>query len=427
MSGNKTREFNAQALFHLLMRRWGLVLLIPLLTVLAAGLAWQVVPDRYQSTARLLIQDQQTVNPFLKDMLEQWSAKQRMPLVESIFRSHDTSERVLRKLGRLDNLASPEEVNQAVEGFQDRLQVIALGGELVLIKVQDSTPIDAYKATTELIDAFTEQIVRPQRETVRASAAFFEEQLEQLQQDDDEVAPQVAQLPEARKGSPEGQLSLRRALARAEVRLVTAEQAVARSEADLRKRKPEGTAGSRQYRKDLANARRKLAELRSRYGANHPELVATRERVQWLQREVRRERSKSAEDSTSESGSSETADSGSGAATEKTDAKRHQELLIELKEARAEEGLLRQRLLTEELSMFAEGNQVWTVERPVLPTRSLNPPLSIVLPGALVAGLILALLAAAFFAAFDDSVRGERELAEELGAPSLGRMPRGEA
>ncbi|MGB9338803.1 MAG: Wzz/FepE/Etk N-terminal domain-containing protein, partial [Polyangiales bacterium] len=86
---NSVREFNVESLFHLVTRRWGLLLLIPVLTVLAAALAWQVVPDRYQSTARLLIQDQQTVNPFLKDMLEQWSAKQRMPLVESIFRSHD--------------------------------------------------------------------------------------------------------------------------------------------------------------------------------------------------------------------------------------------------------------------------------------------------------------------------------------------------
>jgi len=29
-------------------------------------------------------------------------------------------------------------------------------------------------------------------------------------------------------------------------------------------------------------------------------------------------------------------------------------------------------------------------------------------------------------AAFDDSIRGERELASALDAPSLGRMPRGE-
>ncbi len=423
---NSVREFNVESLFHLVTRRWGLLLLIPVLTVLAAALAWQVVPDRYQSTARLLIQDQQTVNPFLKDMLEQWSAKQRMPLVESIFRSHDTSERVLRKLGRLDNLASPEEVNQAVQGFQDGLQVIGLGGELVLIKVQGATPIEAYKATTELIDAFTEQIVRPQRETVRASAAFFEDQLEQLHRETDEADPQVAQLPEARKGSPDEQLSLRRALAQAEVRLVTAEQAVARSEAKLRQRKPEGTAGSRQYRRDLADARRELAELRSRYGASHPELVAARERVQWLQRAVRRER-KSADDAATETSGSETVASEGTSESDESPAARHQKLLIELKEARAAEGLLRQRLLTEELSMFAEGNQVWTVERPVLPTRSLNPPIWIVLPTALFAGLILAFLAVAFFALFDDSLRGERELAEALGAPSLGRMPRGEA
>ena len=60
-----------------------------------------------------------------------------------------------------------------------------------------------------------------------------------------------------------------------------------------------------------------------------------------------------------------------------------------------------------------------------MPTRSLTPPLWMVLLGALLAGLILALLAVAFFSAFDDSLRDENELAEALGAPSLGRMPRG--
>ena len=240
---NTARELNPEALFHLVLRRWGLVLLVPLLTVLAAGLAWHIVPDRYQSTARLLIQDQQTVNPFLKDMLEQWSAKQRMPLVESIFLSHDTSERVLRKVGRLEDRATPEEVNEAVQNFQDGLEVIGLGGELVLIKVQGATPIEAYQATTELVDAFTDQIVRPQRETARASAAFFEDQLEQLHRDTTKVEPQLGQLPEAQKESWDGRLSLRRALAEAEVRLVTAEQAVAQSEAKLRQPKPEGTVG----------------------------------------------------------------------------------------------------------------------------------------------------------------------------------------
>jgi capsular polysaccharide biosynthesis protein len=50
-----------------------------------------------------------------------------------------------------------------------------------------------------------------------------------------------------------------------------------------------------------------------------------------------------------------------------------------------------------------------------------------VLLGALFAGLLLALLAVALSSAFDDSLRGEGELAEALGAPSLGRMPRGDA
>ena len=64
------RELNADALFHLLLRRWRWAAFVLPLTLFAAGLAWSRVPDRYQSGGRLLIQDQQTVNPFLEELFE---------------------------------------------------------------------------------------------------------------------------------------------------------------------------------------------------------------------------------------------------------------------------------------------------------------------------------------------------------------------
>ncbi len=423
---NSLRELNPDSLFHLVVRRWDLLLLIPLLTLLAAGFAWQISPDRYQSTARLLIQDQQTINPFQKDMLEEWSAKQRMPLVESILQSHSTSERVLRQLGRLEDAATPEEVNEAVERFQESFQVVGLGGELVLLKVDGKTPVEAYEATKALIYVFTQQILRPQRETVRASAAFFEDQLERFRGESSNIAPTVAQLPEAEETRMGGKLSVRRALAQAEVRLAAAEQQVEASEAKLKRRSPGSGLGSSRLRQELAEARGELIEIKYRYGKSHPELAVAKQRVRALQRAVNGQR-KDNEETSGETADSPLDDPGADPNSEISLTAKHQALLVELKEASAEEALLRQRLVTEELSMFAEGSQVWTVEEPVMPTRSLTPPLWIVLLGALFAGLVLALLAVALSSAFDDALRGERELAEALGAPSLGRMPRGEA
>lgn len=406
------RELNADALFYLLLRRWRWVAFVLPLALAAAGLAWSRVPNRYQSGGQLLIQDQQTVNPFLEELFEEWSAKQRLPLINSIFRSHDTAERTLRRLGRLDNRASPEQVNDAVLDFQGAFEVEMLGGELVRIKVYGGTPSEAYNTATALIQTFTEQILRPQRETVRASAEFFEGQLQRLRGDD--IEGSGTERPEARL---DGQMSIRKALAQAEARLASAEQQAALSERALRERSTRGPSSSsqgRKLRKSLAEARSELLELEHLYEEAHPELVAARKRVRWLQREVGRT-SRSPAAPPSQPGQ----DSG---------IIRHQEALLELTEARAEVQLLGQRLLTEEMATFEQAShQVWTVEGPVMPTRSLKPPLWAVLGGASFAGLILALLAMAFFAAFDDALRGEKELADALGAPSIGRMPRGEA
>ena len=427
---NKVREINSDALFHLVVRRWRLLALVPLLALSAAGLAWSVQPDRYKSRAKLLIQDQQTVNPFLKDLFEEWSAKQRMPLILSIFESHDTSERTLRILGRLHDKASPEEVNKAVVAFQHGFEVIGIGGELVLIKVEGETPLEAYEAATALIQTFTGQMLRPQKETLRASTEFFEDQLERLRGETADVEPSVAQLPEAQLVSPVAQLSIRRKLAEAEVRLASTEQKVVLSEAklaaQLRVRSPRGSAGTRHLRKDLMDARSDLFDLEHRFEETHPELAVVKARVRSLEDAIRRERKKSSNISI-KAIHSQPAVPGGQPESSTSELSRHENLVLELKEARAKVGLLRQRLLTEELAMFEEANQIWTVEKPVRPTRSLKRPLWFVLAGALFASLVLAFLAVAFFAAFDDALRGEKELAEALGAPSLGRMPRGEA
>ncbi|MBT8468412.1 MAG: hypothetical protein KJN97_06655, partial [Deltaproteobacteria bacterium] len=286
------RDLTPEASFHLVMRRWDLFLLLPLLAVVAAGLAWQVVPPRYESTARLLIQDQQTVNPFMKDMVEEWSAEKRMPLVDSIFQSHDTSEQVLRKLGRLDAAATPEEINLAEMEFQDTFQVIGLGGELVLIKVRGKTPAEAYDAANALIQTFTERIVRPQRETVRASAIFFQDQLEQFRGEGAQteiepgLEPALAQLPEAEIISPEDTQNVRRALAEAEARLAAAQQEIKLSEEKFLERTPQES----KLEKQLASARRRLYALKYTYRRDHPERAAVEQRVHRLEKALDQER-----------------------------------------------------------------------------------------------------------------------------------------
>jgi len=413
------REVNAETLFQLAMRRWDLIVLLPLLTLLGAGIAWRVLPTKYESTARLLIPEQQTVNPFMKEMVEEWSVVQRMPLVESVFLSHDTSEQVLRRLGRLEPSSSAKEVNDAVMEFQGSFDAIPLGGELVLIKVRGKTPDEAYDAARALIETFTERIMRPQRETVRASSLFFEEQLKQLRGNNPEVSPSLGELQEEGKGPIEAESNLRRALAEAEARLARVSYEVKRSQEALSQPSP----GESELRKQLSSARRRLYRLEQRYGDRHPELATAKLRVRELQRAVKREQ-EGAYDVLAKS--EETAGTAGEPKTAASEAARHQTLLLELREAMAEVELLRNQLLTKTLSTFGDG-KVWQVEAPVLPTQPLGPPFWLVLLAALLAGIVLALLAVAFFAAFDDSMRSERELADAIGAPSFGRMPRGEA
>lgn len=476
------REINLDALVHLALGHRRLLALVLVLVPLFAAVVWSALPDRYEARAQLLVQDQQTVNPFLEDLLVEWSVKQRLPLIQSIVRSHATLEQVLRELGRLDQGATPADVNKAVKDFQREVEVIGLGGALVLIKVRGESPEEAYVATQALISAFTEQILRPQKETVRASAEFLGDQIERLRGETSTIEQSVTQfktdnvteLPEVQQVSLDEHLDIRKALVKAEVRLAAAEQQVALSERRLRQLNPV----VRQLETDLVSARTEITELQHRYTENQPQLVAARARIRWIQRQLQREREKNEEVPLEtirsqllalEGARVRNSELGPGAKRElaATEVFEHENLVLELEGAKAEVELLRERLtasdeslrsnarneeslnrisrdldiklnlygslaqkyedalVTQELSMFDEENQVWTVEEPVKPTRSLKPPLWLVLVGASLAGLVFGVLILAFLSAFDDAVRGERELAEALGAPFLGRMPRG--
>ncbi len=411
------RELNAASVFQLLVRRWHLLLFVPLLTVGAGAAAWQVAPQSYQSRAELLIQSQQTMNPSLRELLYDFSAAKRFPLVESVFLSDTTGERVLRELGVLDEATTPEDIDKAVEDLQRRTEVIGLGGELILVKLTASTPVEAQNTLSVLIDVFTEQILKPQQETVRRSTEYLEQELARLRGATPDVSPtldptagvpnkEALQAEVIRRGSSP-QHEIRSALVEAEVRLASIEGEMELLEENRKRRDP----NARQLQRDLARARSELARLQHQYTEGHPELAFAQERVRWLQ------------ESNQRSGGS---DAGRGGRTPASEAKL-QELAVAAEGARAEVELLKQRLLTEELSMYEPSNQIWTVQPPTMPRLALKPPLILVLAASLIAGLLLALVWMALSAARDDSMRGQRELAEALRAPSLGSMPLEEA
>ena len=72
------RELNPDVVFQILVRRWDILVLLPVLAVVGAVAAYKILPARYEASARLLIQDQQTVNPFRDGMVEEWSAERRI-------------------------------------------------------------------------------------------------------------------------------------------------------------------------------------------------------------------------------------------------------------------------------------------------------------------------------------------------------------
>lgn len=475
------RELNLDAVLQLGFRRRWLLLAGVIVTMGTAAAAWSLVPGQYESSARLLIQDQQTINPFLEDMVVEWTVKQRLPLIQSVIKSHATLGHVLRELGQIDPDASADEVNSAVQRFARQVEVIGLGGGLVKIKVRANSADAAYQATQALVARFTNEILRPQKQAVEASAGFLGGQIQRLRGEITDLeesvttfkTDNVTELPDVQRLTVTEHMELRKALVEAEVRAAAAQKRRALSEQKIRQLNPI----VRQLEADLVKARAQSNALEHRLSSDHPELAAARERVRWLTDELKRERKARREIPIEvlrsqllayENTQREETPLADGTDVPTSEVFQHRALVLELEGARGEIELLHKRLsessdslrvnakngeslnrltrdldiklalyrsllekyedalVTAELSVFDEEHQVWTVETPVRSTRSTKPALWMVLLGALFGGFCLSVLSLAVLAAFDDSIRGERELASALDAPSLGRMPRGE-
>jgi len=474
------RDVGLESLLYLALRHGTALAAALLLTPAAAILGWSLLPNVYEASARLLIQEEKHANPFLQDLAVEWTLKNRLPLIESVMESRATLEGVLRKTGALDAHATQEQVELEVRAFARKVEVIGLGGGLVKLKVQGATPKFVHHATQALVDTFVTEMLRPQKQAVQISAKFLDDQMSRLRGEivamEGNVAgfksDHMAELPELHKLNLEAHLDLQKSLVEAEARLAARERQKLLFEEKLKTLDPLG----QKLELSIVDERARLSNLEVRFPAGDARVRESYARLERLRADLadqaRERHGRDLEGLEAFAGASETADrSGSNAGSGRidlltTDLLNYKAIVSELEGTKSEVSLLKERLLaseqnlraqaksehslggmqrdldikvelyrsllekyesalvTQQLSVYDESNQIWTVEAPMTPTHSLKPPLVWVIAGSVVASWFLALLTLGLCALMDDRVRGTSELAEVVGAPLVARMPR---
>lgn len=157
---------------------------IPILVLPFIGLAIGLMsPSYYSSHTSMLIQETAKMNPFLKDLAVSAMLKERMSALHTLLHSRHILASVAMKRGLLDEHSSSADHDRVISEMSSALTVRMLGKDLIRIDYT-SSQLEGIKATLEEISKqFVEQLLAPERSSMRASTQFLAEHLKQRQQE----------------------------------------------------------------------------------------------------------------------------------------------------------------------------------------------------------------------------------------------------
>jgi uncharacterized protein involved in exopolysaccharide biosynthesis len=267
--------------------RWRLIVL----GILVGGATGAVVAQLYRPpaevTAKVMIQDNAAVNPFLEDMMVDWSVKNRLPVTQHIIESRQLSIQTLETLGIIDEHTSPDAIDSHIAALQQRLDMYSLGQGVVKIKYRGENPEAALDGLNVVIELFVAEMLRPQKEALDKSVDFLGKEVERVRGELDDLEEQLRvykqehadELPEVFAANLNAYLKLLEARDQAHADLAAEQVRAQVSKRRLKKYNP----ATRALEAKLVDARHELATLRASFQDKHPRVRAARARLEELE------------------------------------------------------------------------------------------------------------------------------------------------
>lgn len=273
------RLYPAQ-LWQILLARWHYVLLAMIVTCVTATLASRLYRPPYVASAKVLVQENQSINPFLSDMMVEWSVKNRLPITKNVIRSRQTAETVLRQLGRLKKTSTQSEIDAAIGAFQRQITIYGLGAGIIHVKYKASNPDEAHKGISLLIQIFIEEMLRPQKQALDESVAFLKTQVQRVRAEllvyenkmRDFKTKHAEELPEVYKATIQSYMHITQSRMDAQASLAAKRKDLRITKDRLRQHDPV----MQDIEAKLIRARQRYEQLRAIYKPHHPQVKAAR-------------------------------------------------------------------------------------------------------------------------------------------------------
>ncbi|HAY10927.1 MAG TPA: chain length-determining protein, partial [Thauera sp.] len=162
-------------------RWWGLAL--AWLVGVAGGVAIYLMPDKYESTARINVDTQSVLRPLMSGLAVQPNVSQQINMLSRTLISRPNVEKLITMADLDLGVRSPAEREALINALMSDLQIRSTGRDnLFTLAYADTRPERAQRVVQSLLSLFVESGLGSNRQDADAARRFIEEQIRSYEQ-----------------------------------------------------------------------------------------------------------------------------------------------------------------------------------------------------------------------------------------------------
>ena len=271
-------------------RRW-LALLLAWAVCVVGWFAVMLLPDRYESNARIYVDTDTLITPLMRGLTVQTDPDRQIDIMRKSLLTRPNLEQVIRKTDLDLQVRTATDLERLIDTLQRKVKVVSDGKSLFQITYVDADAALAQKVVQTMLNQFVEQNVGKSRADMDNAPRFLDTQIAAFEQRLRETEERVAEFRRTHANELGGRQSLQGLLDQTSIQLRQLQQELDAAiwnrdqiRLDLARTPqqlgggggaPVGTpAGNR-----LAEMERQLALLRATRTDDHPDVMSLRRQI----------------------------------------------------------------------------------------------------------------------------------------------------
>lgn len=264
------------------------------LVAIAAVIVLLIMPDTYESRARVYVDTQSVLQPLLKDIAVQRDSEGQVRMMSTLLRSRSTLERVAKQSGMAAQARTERDRENTLADLAAAIKLDSAGrNDNFAISYRNSSPVMAQRVVQTLLDVFMQDTVGIRRSDSGAAAQFLRGQIADLERRLSTAERRLADFKKKNVGLMPGQAgdyftrlqTLMDSVEALRSRYRQMESRHSELQRQLSSENPNlvSNADAAAVAEQIGQAQTKLEALLTQYTEKHPQVVALREQIARLQ------------------------------------------------------------------------------------------------------------------------------------------------